>query len=244
MKNLQDLKDRLAGQPGHLGIATDGDADRFGVLDPEGNFVALHELLALFFRYLWDVRGWRGQVVRSTSMADSVDIPAAKRAAAVTEVPVGFKNITEAMISQPTIIGAEESGGFGYGVHIPERDGLLSSLLLIEMLGHYGAGLPGLLDELRKETGERAYDRIDFYHPAEQLQKRMAEIKKDLPDRIGTCKIRSVDEKDGIKFHFENNAWMLIRLSATEPMARIYVTAENSAAVQALLAAGRRMMGD
>jgi len=241
-KNLQELKKYMVDQPGNIGIATDGDADRFGILDHHGIFVAMHELLALLFKYIWDVRGWRGQVVRSNSMADSVDILAKKRGAPVQEVPVGFKHITEEMIYRETLIGAEESGGFGYGVHIPERDGLLSALLLMEMLEHYDSDISELLADLRGDIGQRSYDRIDFYRPTDLLQKRMEFLKREVPVQIGDHKINSTDDRDGLKFYFENDSWMLIRLSATEPMGRIYATATNQAEVQELLISGKKIM--
>ncbi len=242
LKNLQDLKKRIANEPGNLGIATDGDADRFGVLDRAGNFIAVHELQALLFTYLWDIRGWRGQVVRSTSMADSVDRLAIKRGAEVSEVPVGFKYVTEEMLLRDTLIGGEESGGFGYGRHIPERDGLFSGLLLLELLGYYKSDITELITVLRKEIGTKTYDRIDFYHPTVLLQERMARIKKNMPDMIGNYKIVKIDDKDGIKFYFTHDSWMLIRLSATEPMARIYVTAPTPDCVRELLDHGRKLM--
>ncbi len=243
-KNLTELREKITGLPGNIGIATDGDADRFGVLDHSGNYVAVHELLALLFTYLWDVRNWRGQVVRSTSLAGSVDLLATKRGAEVHEVPVGFKHIAEEMISSPTIIGAEESGGFGYGLHIPERDGLLSSLLLIELLGYYASDITQLITDLRREIGTKAYDRIDFYSPTALLQERMESLKRKAPDRFGCYKIDSMDEKDGLKFYFENDGWMLIRVSATEPMGRIYVTASTDQVVRDLLSIGRKLMVD
>ena len=240
--NLAELKKMITEHPGNIGIATDGDADRFGVLDHRGNYVAVHELLALLFNYLWDVRTWRGQVVRSTSLVGSVDSLAAKRGAEVQEVPVGFKHIAEEMISSSTIIGAEESGGFGYGMHIPERDGLLSSLLLIELLGYYESDIVQLITELRREIGTKAYNRIDFYYPTALLQERMESLKRKAPDRFGHYKIDSTDEKDGLKFYFKNGGWMLIRVSATEPMGRIYATGPTDKVVQDLLSIGRKLM--
>lgn len=225
-----------------IGIATDGDADRFGVIDERGQFVHLHDLMPLLFRYLVESRGWKGGVIRTTSMADTVDHIAAAMGRPVVEVPVGFKNVTEKMLEGEFVIAGEESGGFGYWGHIPERDGILSCLLVLEMLAAKRQTMSQMVADLRREFGPFAYDRIDEYGELAALKKRLAALRKSPPEKIGAHKVTRVNLIDGIKFYFANGAWMLIRVSDTEPLFRVYVAARSAQTVKKNLNEGRRLM--
>lgn len=237
-ENLTDLIRMVKKQPGTLGIATDGDADRFGVIAEDGQFAQLHDLMPLLFQYLLESRGWPGQVVRTTSMADTIDKMAQKYKRRVIEVPVGFKHVTEVMLREDILIGGEESGGFGFRNHLPERDGLLSSLLLLEMLAAYRCSLRDLIRQLRKDYGPFAYGRIDHYDDYGRLQKNLSDLRGASPEQLAGYKIKRISLIDGIKFYLENGAWMLIRVSQTEPLARIYVGADEKEPVNQLLQAG------
>jgi phosphomannomutase len=236
--NLADQSRRLCGGTSTLGIATDGDADRFGVLDARGTFVQLHDCMPLLFRYLVESRGWSGNVVRSTSMADTIDRMASQMGRSVTEVPVGFKNICETMLQQDILIGGEESGGFGYKNHIPERDGLLSALLLLEMLAEYQTSVGELVRELRKKYGPFHYGRIDRHHDATVLRANLLQLINDPPERWQSFKVDRVSTVDGIKFYFTDGSWMLMRVSQTEPLARVYVGSDEYTKVESLLGQG------
>jgi len=237
-ENLTELIRLVKSKQGYMGIATDGDADRFGVIAEDGQFAQLHDLMPLLFRYLVESRGWSGQVVRTTSMADTIDRVAQKYGRTIIEVPVGFKHVTEIMLKEDILIGGEESGGFGFKNHLPERDGLLSSLLLLEMLAAYRCRLVDLIRQLREDFGPFAYGRIDRYDDYERLQKNLSDLRGASPKQLAGYNIERVSLIDGIKFYFENGAWMLIRVSQTEPLARIYVGADEKCLVDQLLQAG------
>ncbi|GAB4318456.1 MAG: phosphoglucomutase/phosphomannomutase family protein [Candidatus Sumerlaeia bacterium] len=225
-----------------VGFATDGDADRFGVLDERGRFVQLHDLMPLLFEYLVESRGWRGAVIRTTSMAATVDQMAAAMGRASVEVPVGFKNVSEKMREMEFVIAGEESGGFGYQGHIPERDGILSCLLALEMLAVRDRPMSGLVRALRRRFGPFAYDRIDEYGDLSALRARLRALRRAPPDRVGAFRVERVTLIDGIKLYFAGGAWMLIRVSDTEPLFRVYVAGRSAGVVKQILDEGRRLM--
>lgn len=241
-QNLQPLAELVRTNKGDLGLAIDGDGDRFGVVDHNGQFVQLHDLMPLLFRYLVESRRWSGDVVRTTSMANTIDKLAAKYHRQTIEVPVGFKNVAEVMIRQDILIGGEESGGFGYKNHLPERDGFVSCLLLLEMLAAHTVSIASLVQGLRKEFGAFAYGRIDRYGELDRLQKRMSELRQQPPNHIGAFKVEKINLIDGIKFYFNDDSWMLMRVSDTEPLFRIYVGSNREDKVNKLLAAGEQLM--
>lgn len=240
--NMKRQAEALIRHPGLIGLTTDGDADRFGIQDGTGNFVQLHDLMPLLFRYLVESRGWKGGVIRTTSMADTVDHIAAAMGRPVVEVPVGFKNVTEKMLEGPFVIAGEESGGFGYWGHIPERDGILSCLLVLEMLAARRQTMSEMVAGLRREFGPFAYDRIDEYGELRALKKRLAALRKSPPGKIGAHNVARVNLIDGIKFYFTNGAWMLIRVSDTEPLFRVYVAGRSARVVKQILNEGRQLM--
>lgn len=241
-KNLNELQSAVVKSNAAAGLALDGDADRFGVLDHLGNFVELHDLMPMLFEHLLRTRNWPGNIVRTTSMADTIDRAAAKHSRSVIEVPVGFKNVTDQMISDTILIGGEESGGFGYYGHIPERDGLLSCLLVLELLADTQKTLPELVEELRNAYGDFAYSRVDEYFDTAKLNANLEALRKQPPKMIGGFKIKSVTLIDGIKFCFENGSWMLMRVSQTEPLGRIYAASTAQNFVTKIIEAGRALL--
>jgi phosphomannomutase len=242
LKNLIDLRKAVLSHGAQLGLATDGDADRFGVLDDQGNFVELHDLMPLLFSYLIESRGWTGDVVRTTSMTNTIDKMANELGRKVHEVPVGFKNVCEVMLQEDILIGGEESGGFGYKNHIPERDGILSCLLILEMLGAWQKPIRELVAEIRAKYGPFNYGRIDQYGAPEILNRNMELLRKSPPGKVGHFQVESVSLIDGIKFYFTNQSWMLLRVSQTEPLGRIYVGSDCDEKVQALLREGKTLL--
>lgn len=241
-QNLRRLKRAVIRHQAAIGLATDGDADRFGVLDERGIFVELHDLMPLLFSYLIESRGWAGDVVRTTSLADTIDRLAAQYGRKVWEVPVGFKNVTEKMLTNNIMIGGEESGGFGYCNHIPERDGILSCLLVIEMLAAKQQSIRELVAGLRQRFGPFAYGRIDEYGQPPVMAANMAALRNSPPEAIGNFKVESVMLIDGIKFYFRDHSWMLIRVSQTEPLARVYVASDSPEKVKSLLRHGVQLI--
>jgi len=241
MPALQPLADAVVQNKALCGFATDGDADRFGVIDEKGAFIELHDLLPLLFEHLVKNRGGKGRIVRTSSMADTVDKMAAEHKTEVCEVAVGFKNITEEMLKGDVLIGGEESGGFGFAGHIPERDGVLSCLLFLELLAERNVPPSRLVDELRERFGPFHYRRIDAYGKPDALRSNLQNLLRQPPDAIAGRKVERIVSKDGIKFYLED-AWMLIRLSDTEPLFRVYCGGGDEAIVKKLLAAGREMM--
>lgn len=241
-ENLKDLKQAIISKKALLGIATDGDADRFGILDYGGKFVQLHDLMPLLFEYMVKSRDWDGNVVRTTSMANTIDKVATKYGRNVSEVPVGFKNVTEVMLNEDILIGGEESGGFGFKNHIPERDGILSALLILELQAHYKTTISELVKDLRKNFGPFAYGRVDRYSKYELLQSNMQKLQRSNLKTVLNYNITSTNLNDGIKLYFDNQSWMLIRVSQTEPLARIYVGSTKQSIVQKLLDAGVKLI--
>lgn len=237
-QNLEPLREAVRKNKATVGLATDGDADRFGVLDEKGQFVQLHDLMPLVFEYLVETRGWSGHVVRTTSMHDTVDKLAASMGRHVIEVPVGFKNVCEKMLSHDILIGGEESGGFGYKNHLPERDGILSCLLLVEMLAHRSTCISQLVRLLRRRTGPFAYGRIDKHFSVAELRRNFSALRETPPKKFAGIAVARVSTADGIKFYFTDGSWMLMRISDTEPLGRIYVGSHDDATVQKLLRAG------
>lgn len=245
MANLKTLRRAVRKKNAELGIAFDGDADRLGVVDGEGEFVQLHDLMPMLFEYLIKSRNGSGTAIRTTSMADTIDRMAEQHGMSVREVPVGFKHVTERMLDEDVLIGGEESGGFGYKNHLPERDGLLSALLVLEMLGTQKTTIREKVKELRQRFGPFAYKRIDHYYNTDILSANLEVLRSNPPAFIGKHRVQKVTTVDGIKFYFDDDSWMLIRVSQTEPLARVYVGSHSEANADAIISEGKkRISGD
>ncbi len=225
---------------GQLGLATDGDADRIGAMDGRGQFVDPHRIMALSLRYLIESRGLKGKVVKTVSTTQMVDRLAQKHSLKVIETPVGFNHIADLMLQDDVLIGGEESGGMSFKGNIPEGDGVLMGLLLVEMVASTGKALDQLVSELLDEVGPSHYARLD-----ERLSRPIAkaamvdQLKTEVPDSIGGVAVKSVETRDGVKYRLEDESWLLIRPSGTEPVLRIYAEASSPDRVEALLGYGR-----
>ena len=242
-KNLGMLIEEVPSFGAEVGLATDGDSDRIGVVDEQGRFVTPHHLMPILFEHLKKTRNWSGDVVRTFSMASLIDKVAAEYGAKVTEVPVGFKNVTELMIQQDILIGGEESGGIGIKNHIPERDGLLLALLTLECLATTGKKPSELVADLENRYGKLAYDRIDAHCPDEIRLGLINRLKSLPPDSIANINVAQVSGFDGVKFYFVDGSWMLIRASDTEPVVRIYVGSDSEQKTASILNAGKVLCG-
>lgn len=235
-ENLYDLQAMVREQGLALGLATDGDADRCAVIDDLGRFVQLHDLMPLLACYLIEQRNLTGNFVRTTSLHTTIDRLASAINRQVKEVPVGFKNVTELMLNEFILIGGEESGGFGYGFHLPERDGILTLMLVLEMLSHYRVKMSDLVRDLREKFGPFYYLRKDVSHAnPEILIRNLKRLRKNIPDQVVNQRVIDYSLKDGLKLYLTDDCWILIRVSQTEPLARLYVAGIDEQTVQSVL---------
>lgn len=231
-------------QNGHwaAGLATDGDADRIGAVDSQGNFVDPHRIFGLVLRYLLEKRQWRGKVVRTVSTTRMIDRIAAQYGLELIETPVGFNHIADLMLDGGVVMGGEESGGMSIQGHIPEGDGILMGLLLLEVMAAARLPLHRLVDQLLADYGPAQYARTDMKltRPVEKTQ--MVQLLLDhAPAQIAGVTVDNVQTVDGVKYYLDDGSWLLIRPSGTEPVLRVYAEAPDDGRVAALLAFGEEM---
>jgi alpha-D-glucose phosphate-specific phosphoglucomutase len=227
-----------------LGLATDGDADRIGAMDAHGDFVDPHHIFALALQYLVEKRGWSGKVVKSVSTTRMVDRLAARYGLLLLETPVGFNHIADYMLSDDVLIGGEESGGISIKGHIPEGDGVLMGLLLLEIVSAAHVPLHELIAGLQADVGPTYYTRRDIplRHPVAKTEM-VARLTEGAPASLGGQTITAVDTLDGVKYLFADDSWLLIRPSGTEPVLRVYAEARDEAMVEALIRYGEQIAG-
>ncbi|MBN2145736.1 MAG: phosphoglucomutase/phosphomannomutase family protein [Anaerolineales bacterium] len=227
---------------GDLGLATDGDADRSGAMDGRGNFVDPHKIMALALRYLVEKRGWKGAVVRTVSTTRMIDRLCERYGLPMYETPVGFNHIADYMLKEDVLIGGEESGGISFRGHIPEGDGVLMGLLLLEIVAASGASLYELIEDLLREVGPAFYQRTDLRlrHPVSKTEISRILV-EGAPSEIGGEKVENIATLDGVKYLLDDGSWLLIRPSGTEPVLRVYAEGRSPQMVQALLAYGEQV---
>jgi phosphomannomutase len=241
-KNLGALARALSTGIGDLGLATDGDADRIGAMDERGNFVDPHKIMALAFQYLVETRGWRGPAVRTVSTTRMIDRLAERYGLPVYETPVGFNHIADYMLKEDILIGGEESGGISFKGNIPEGDGILMGLLLVEIVATSGKSLHTLVNDLINDVGPAFYERRDMRLKRPVAKKEMTQnLKENAPEKIGNTPIREVQTVDGVKYVMEEGSWLLIRPSGTEPVLRVYAEGRSEEMVDALLCFGEEI---
>ena len=241
-EHIGELTELVTSKKFTLGLATDGDADRFGVIDRNGQFITPNQLIALLTDYLAESRGWTEGVARSVATSHLVDRVAKERGLTVHETPVGFKYIGELINKDEIILGGEESAGLSIKGHYPEKDGILACLLAIEAVIVRQATLTQQLHELYQRVGKLENARIGVKltpDVAAKLKEKLAEEPSDLAGR----KIENINRMDGVKFLFaDHTSWMLMRPSGTEPLVRIYAEAESKHDVESLLDAGKKFL--
>lgn len=227
---------------GDLGLALDGDGDRIGAMDERCNFVDPHKIMALALKYLVEERGLKGPVVRTVSTTRMIDRLAAMYDLPVYETPVGFNHIADYMISEDVLIGGEESGGISFRGNIPEGDGVLMGLLLIEMVAVYQKSLHTLVNELLEEVGPAFYERKDqrLKYPI-QKEKMVQSLIENKPAKIGGIKVNDLLTIDGVKYIMADDSWLLIRPSGTEPVLRVYAEGRSVEMVKSLLEYGEQI---
>ncbi len=231
--NLQPLKEAVKRYGADLGLATDGDGDRLGVVDNTGAYVDAHRVFLLLLTHLYENRMQRGSVVKTLSTSSLVDKAAESFGLQVREMPVGFKHIAAWCQREAVILGGEESGGYGFPQHLLDRDGVLAGLLLVEYIVQSGRSLGALLEELAKRFGPSVYQRVDLPVPPN-----IAQGWPNPPCRLGQRAITDVATLDGLKLKLGNDGWILFRASGTEPLLRVYAEAPSKAVLEETMEAG------
>jgi alpha-D-glucose phosphate-specific phosphoglucomutase len=230
-----------------LGIANDGDADRVGIIDERGTYINQLQVMSLFAMYLLEKRGLRGDIVRSITTSGMLDELGERFGVTVHEMPVGFKYIGTKMMETNALLGGEESGGYAFRGHVPERDGILSGLMMASMIVDYGQPLSQILKHLEDLVGPHAYDRHDIRFPRDGYEERKAQVyarmQQDEPTSLAGSKIVRTRTDDGFKFYMDDGSWVLMRMSGTEPLMRIYAEATTHERVEELITALEHQSG-
>jgi phosphomannomutase len=242
LPHLDPLCAEVRASGADLGLALDGDGDRLGVVTGAGRYVTPPAVLALLVRHLVRVRGRRGEVAKGFAMGGQVDRICARLGLTLHVTPIGFKHIASLMRSRDILVGGEESGGMGFRGHLPERDGLLSALLVVEAVVAAGATLDALLRDLDAEAGAAAYRRRDYTLSPDRGRALVAALDAAPPERIGARAVTRQETLDGRKYWLGDGAWVLIRPSGTEPVLRVYVEAASTAEVDELHAAAEALV--
>jgi phosphomannomutase len=217
-----------------IGVAMDGDGDRLGVVGPDGRWITPHEVLALLTRHLVRVRGWRGEVVKGFAVGVQLDRICERYGLPLHVTPIGFKHIAPLMQTRDILIGGEESGGIGFRDHLPERDGLLSALLVLEAVVASDASLDDLVRSLEAEAGAAVYRRRDYTLHPDLGRRLVARLDAEPPELLGRWRVERIETLDGRKYWLEDGSWVLVRVSGTEPLLRIYIEAPTEAEVDEL----------
>jgi len=241
--NLAKLSATVKKQRADVGLATDGDADRIGIIDEKGAFLTPLQVFALLCLYLLEIRRERGTIVKtitSTSMlyrlGEIFKVP-------VYETPVGFKYVAPIMLAENALVGGEESGGYGFRGHLPERDGILAGLYFLDLMIKTGKTPSELIDYLYSKVGPHYYQRMDIKFPEGERQAIINRIRDNFPESIAGVKVVKSDTTDGFRFILADTAWLLIRFSGTEPLLRIYAESNSPTRVEKLLEVGKGLTG-
>ena len=217
------------------GFATDGDADRIGAIDRDGTFVDSHKIFSILLRHLVEDRGLRGEVVKTFSTTQMIDKLARKHKLPLHVTPIGFKYVCDLMLTRDVLIGGEESGGIGIKGHLPERDGILNSLLLAEVMADKSRGLGDLIRELNQEFGPHEYGRVDLEIEKATARKIVRYVARGKIKSVAGLDVTAIEDLDGAKMIFGEAAWLLVRASGTENLLRVYAEAPTREQVNALL---------
>ncbi|HZE26185.1 MAG TPA: phosphoglucomutase/phosphomannomutase family protein [Terriglobales bacterium] len=240
---LEDLRAKMRETDAHIGIATDGDADRFGIVDEDGTFFQPNYIIALLFDYLVESRGWRNGVGKSVATTNLINALAKHHKVELHETPVGFKYIGELIKQDKICIGGEESAGLSIRHHVPEKDGVLAGLMCCEMVARRGKSLGKQLQELFAKVGSFCPQRENFRLTEEVKGKFTRKLHSEPREFFGR-KVGEVVRKDGLKLVFEDGSWVCYRVSGTEPVVRVYSEASNAAELGKLSAAAKQWIFD
>lgn len=241
--NLQPLIQAVRDNGADVGIATDGDADRVGIVDETGRYQSTLEVFSLLGHHLLGRRKEKGGIACTITMSNMVDAVCREFGQPVFRTAVGFKFVGPAMTDNDCVMGGEESGGYAFRGHIPERDGALSGLLYLEAMVMAGKKPSALLADLHKLTGPHTFRRIDAQFDADKRAAISEALKSAEPSMLGGLGVQSTDRRDGVRFELEGGSWAVARLSGTEPLARIYAEAHTDAERDAILIDLQKVMG-
>jgi phosphomannomutase len=228
----------LAKNPHDICLVTDGDADRVGGMDGRGRPMTTHQIICLLLRHFIVNRKAKGRVIKALTTTSMVDKMCAHYGLELVETGVGFKYICAEMLKGNVLLGAEESGGIGFPDLMPERDGIASGMMLLEMLAMERVSVNNLLKGLEKQYGPHHYARLDAHFPLEKRAALMEFCKTNPPAKLAGSPLSDVKSYDGVKFIAKNGAWLMLRGSGTEPILRIYAEANSPAVAAALIRSG------
>jgi phosphomannomutase len=243
------LQETVVREQCDAGLATDGDADRIGAVAEDGTFVDSHKIFCVLLRWLLERKKWPGEVVRAFNTTRMIDRIAAKHGRKLHETSIGFKYVADLMMEREILMGGEESGGIGYSRFLPERDGILNSLLLANVMAEEGKPLGQLVADLQNEFGTHYYGRRDLHIPDEMKQNAILRARADGTQRLGRYHVVKKEHLDGVKFFLDAptngkgaEAWALFRASGTEPLLRLYTEASSPDLVAELLTTGEEFV--
>jgi len=242
-RNLAKLSNIVKIHKANVGIANDGDADRIGIMDEKGNFLNQHQVFSLLALYFLEVRGERGAIVETLTDTVMLHMLGKLFNVPVYETRVGFKYVAPLMIEKNALMGGEESGGYGFRGHVPERDGILAGLYFLDFIIRTGKTPSQLLDHLFSKVGPHYYDRIDVHISADDRQMFSDKLAKGDVNTIAGLKVAKLDTTDGYKYYLTDDSWLLLRFSGTEPLIRIYAEGHTTKQVQKLLEGGKKLLG-
>ncbi|MDD5127774.1 MAG: phosphoglucomutase/phosphomannomutase family protein [Dehalococcoidales bacterium] len=241
--NLKQLTLAVKRHKASVGLATDGDADRMGIMDENGVFLTQLQVFALLCLYLLEVRGERGAIVKTITTTSMTYRLGELFKVMVFEEDVGFKNVAPVMLRENALIGGEESGGYGFRGHVAERDGILANLYFLDLMVKTGKTPSQLLDYLYRKVGPHYYERVDVTFPEADRQAIISRVRDNAPQVIGGVKVVRLDTGDGFRFILADNSWLLIRFSGTEPVLRVYSETGSTARARRMLDFGRKLAG-
>jgi phosphomannomutase len=243
------LQETVVREKCDAGLATDGDADRIGAVAEDGTFVDSHKIFCVLLRWLLEYKKWPGDVVRAFNTTRMIDRIAAKYGRKLHETSIGFKYVADLMMEREILMGGEESGGIGYSRFLPERDGVLNSLLLANAMAEQGKPLGQLVSDVQREFGPHYYGRRDLHIPEEMKQKAIQRARSESTQSLGKYKVLKKEHMDGVKFFLDAptngngaEAWALFRASGTEPLLRLYTEASSRELVNEMLARGEQFV--
>ncbi len=242
-RHLTKLSATIRENGSAVGLATDGDADRIGVVDEKGNPLTPLQIFALLALYLFEVRGERGPIVKTLTTTSMLDKMGKIYNVPVYETKVGFKYVAPIMMAQNALIGGEESSGFGFRGHIPERDGILAGLYFLDLMNKMGKSPSQLIEYLYSKVGPHYYHRVDLEFPPADREKIIGRIAGKTPSEIAGTKVVKVNTVDGFHLSLADGSWLLMRFSGTEPILRIYAEAASLDRAKSLIAEGRNLLG-
>jgi alpha-D-glucose phosphate-specific phosphoglucomutase len=242
-KLLVEMKDRVLAGKANLGLALDGDADRFGIIDSNGEFITPNMFLPILYYHLLAVRQWRGPVARTVATTHLLDHMARHYNLEVEETSVGFKYIGQCLMEKDAVLGGEESGGLSIKGHIPEKDGILATMLAAEIVAHNGLSLTQMMEKITDLFGKLYSERLDIKTSPAEKERIMDMLGKLAPDSLAGQKITGRVTVDGLKLVLESGAWVLIRPSGTEPLFRVYVEANSIEEMRKLQAEIKGVLG-